>query len=106
MAVFEVVSRLHFKQQYFVAGTKRQQPAAVFKTNGRSSLRDQHENIFPCVKFNGVPKRKIQLRFLGLIYFCIIKRQFRTVLSSLLVIITFSLIISMVFAITTPLLML
>ena len=30
MAVFEVVSRLHFKQQYFVAGTKRQQPAAIF----------------------------------------------------------------------------
>ena len=35
MAVFEVVSRLHFKQQYFVAGTKRQQPAAIFKTDGR-----------------------------------------------------------------------
>ena len=35
----------------------------------KSSSREQHENIFPCVEFDKLQKRKIQLRFLRLFYF-------------------------------------
>ena len=45
---------------------------------------DQHENIVPCVEFNIVERTKISSRFLGLFYFCIVKRKSRTVLSSAL----------------------
>ena len=56
----------------------------VISLRSLDMLYDQHENIIPCVEFNIVERTKISSRFLGLFYFCIVKRQSRTVLSSVL----------------------
>ena len=64
MAVFEVVSRLHFKQQYFVAGTKRQQPAAIFKTDGRPiQWRTTDESLKKVLYFRGQKHCRLPVKF-------------------------------------------
>ena len=83
-----LISRQHFvfsENMWFVFRTNHMiLHTFVISLRSLDMLYDRHENIIPWVEFNIVKRTKISSRFLGLFYFCIVKRQSRTVLSSVL----------------------